>query len=64
MFFLMPTLLIGVFTHKLIVFDRITAENFNNSDSPLLRASASGFIPSLVKPMTIRLVFTASLLCA
>ena len=39
----------------------------NSSDSGVVRASASeavdsGLIPSLVKPMTLKLVFTASLL--
>ena len=42
---------------------------FNSSDCPVVTASASGavylgLIPSQVKPMTLKLVFTASLLDA
>ena len=56
---------------KLLTLARaiMSAYNFNSSDARVVRASASGvvdsgLIPSRIKPTTLKLVFTASLLDA
>ena len=57
--------------HAINIYIQLThnLHPINSSDGPVVKASASelvdvGFIPSQVKPMTLKLVFTATLLDA